>query len=193
VLNAALSGATVQSWGGAGNSFVLYYASGSGGFVGQVNKAKASIRTTAGTVLNPTNVFTVPQRWEFIDAYADANGRPLITADYQGPYNAWGGGSSDGDEGIEGFTGYRLGGLPVSTDANIPLNGTTGQDQVLVGDLQEVFVYEGTPVQRVVPQTLAGSLLVLLQMYSYVATLVRYPKAIVAIQGTGLGAINYTD
>jgi len=185
VLNAALAAPTVQIWSPAGG-FDLIAQNGTGGFYGQLSKAKAAIRTTAGTVLNPTHLFVTPQRWEYIAGWGDNSYRPSVVADYAGPFNAVGAGSPDGDEGIEGNTRYRLNGLPVYADANIPSFGTTTEDSAIVADLQEVFVYEGTPVQRVVPQTLAGSLLVLLQMYSYVATLVRYPKAVVQISGTGL-------
>lgn len=193
VLNQALAGATFQQWNGNAGSFALYNASGAGGFYGQVSKAKASIRTTPGTFLNPTHLFVRPPRWELIAAWTDANGRPLAAADYAGPYNALAAGSPDGDEGIEGDTRWRVNGLPVFTDNNIPSLGTTGEDQAIVGDLSEVFVYEGTPVTRVVPQTLAGSLLVLLQQFSYLAVLVRYPAGIVAISGTAMSAPIYTN
>jgi HK97 family phage major capsid protein len=192
-LNTVLGVATSQSWTGNAGAFDLVAASGAGGFYGQVSKAKASIRTTAGTVLNPTHLFLVPQRWEFIAAWSDSQGRPVVVPDYAGVMNAAAAGSADGDEGIEGRTGYRLNGLPVFTDANIPNLGTTSTDQAIVGDLGECWVFEGNPVHRVLPQTLAGNLQVILQQYSYLAVLVRYPAAFVSINGTGMAAPSYTN
>ena len=59
VLNAALAAPTVQIWSPAGG-FDLIAQNGTGGFYGQLVKAKAAIRTTAGTVLNPTHLFVTP-------------------------------------------------------------------------------------------------------------------------------------
>ena len=176
----------MQNWSGSTENFVLLEKEKAGGLYGQIAKAKGQIRTTSGTVLNPTHLFVTPQRWEYIAGWGDNSYRPSVVADYAGPFNAIGAGSTDGDEGIEGATGYRLNGLPVFTDANIPSFGTTTEDSAIVGDLQEVFVYEGSPVSRVVPQTLANDLLSLIQVYNYVAVLVRYPAGIVQISGTGL-------
>ena len=193
VLTQATANATAQTWTHSG--FDLVTVSGSGGFYGQIGKAKASIRMTAGTVLNPTHLFLPADRWEYIAAQADVNGRPVVVPDYAGPFNAVGAGNSDGDVGIEGRTGYRLNGLPVFTDQNIAQGstGTAGNQQALVGDLAEVYVFEGPIVPRVIPQTLASNLQVILQQYSYGTAIVRYNAAIVAITGTGLALpISYT-
>jgi len=196
-LSKVIAVAKEQSWTGNSGSFVLTPPSGSlpgsGGFYGQVSKAKAFIRKAEGTVLNPTHAFYDPARWEFIAAWADANGRPVVVPDYAGPFNALAAGSSDGDAGIEGATGYRFNGLRAFTDANIPTQGTTGRDQVVIGDLAEVYWFEGDPVMRVIPQTLAKNLQVLLQLYAYRTIIVRYPNGIVVITGTGLSTISYTD
>ncbi len=182
-----------QTWTGEGGKFVLVNPSGAGGFYGQVSKAKAYTRKAEGTVLNSTHAFYDPARWEFMAAWSDANGRPVVVPDYAGPYNALAAGSSDGDAGIEGATGYRFNGLRAFTDANIPTQGTTERDQVIVGDLAEVYWFEGTPVMRVIPQTLAKNLQVLLQLYAYRTIIVRYPNGIVVITGTGLSTISYTN
>jgi hypothetical protein len=93
VLKEVLAVATSQEWSGSSNEFVLYNkGSKPGGFIGQVVKAKASIRTTAGTVLNPTHLFLRADRWEQISAMTDENARPLVNAIYQGPYAAFAGG-----------------------------------------------------------------------------------------------------
>jgi HK97 family phage major capsid protein len=157
-LQQALAGAGSQSWAGSSGAFDLTTTSGAGGFYGQVSKAQATIRTTAGTILNPTHLFLTPQIWEYIAATSDSTGRPLVIPDYAGAWNAAAAGSNDGDVGIEGVTGYRLAGLPVFTDGNIPSIGTTSESQAIVGDLAEVFVYEGDVVPRVIPQTYAANL-----------------------------------
>lgn len=192
VLTQALANATSQNWSGNAGAFVLAVTSGSGGFYGQVSKAKASVRTAAGTFLNPTHLFLQPTRWEYMASWADSQGRPIVVPDYAGPFNAAAGGSSDGDSGIEGYTGYKFNGLRAFADANIPTVGTAASEQAVVGCLSEVYVFEGTPVLRVVPQTLAGNLQVLLQLYEYVTAIVRYPSGIVSINGTGLSPISYT-
>lgn len=188
VLTAALASATAVAF--TAGSFTLTTASGAGGFYSKVSGAKAGMRTAAGVFLDPTHLFVQPARWELIAAFADAQGRPLVVPAYAGPMNAAAAGNGNGDAGIEGATGYRFNGLPVYQDANIPTPGT-GADQALVADMREVFLFEGNPVTRVLPQTLGNQLSVILQMFSYVATLVRYPAAVAAISGTGMATIAF--
>jgi hypothetical protein len=192
VLAQALSGATSQSWTGNSNAFDLTVTSGSGGFYGQVSKAKGAMRKLAGTVLNPTHLFLDPARYEYIAAWSDANGRPMIVPDYAGPFNA-AGNSGDGDAGVEGYSGTRFNGLPVFTDANLPTTTTVNYDQAIVGDLAEVEVYEGAAINRVLPQTSGNKLLTILQRYSYATVLVNYAAAVTSINGSGFSAISYTS
>lgn len=188
VLTTALSGAGAISYTG---TFAVTATSGAtNSLYSKISAAKVAIRTTAGTVLNPTHVFFQPSRWEYVVAWGDASARPIVVPDYAGPFNAAAAGSDDGDSGIEGNTGYRINGLRAFSDANIPVPGS-GADQVIVGDLSEVHLFEGQPVTRAVPQTLANNLQVLLQLYNYVAVIVRYPLAIQAISGTALAGITF--
>jgi hypothetical protein len=54
---------------------------------------------------------------------------------------------------------------------------------------QDLYLWEGSPVMRAFPQTFAGNLEVLLQVYSYFAfTSERYSKATAQITGTGMVA-----
>ena len=188
VLTAALAGAGTIAY--TAGSFALTTASGTAGFYSKVASAKNTIRRTAGTVMNPTHLFVDPARWEYITSFADVNGRPLVVPSVQGPWNAVATHSDGGDEGIEGKTGYTLNGLPVFQDANIP-TPSTGADQAIVGNLGEVYLFEANPVTRAVPQTLANNLSVLLQLYSYIAVIVRYPSAVQTITGTGMGTISF--
>jgi hypothetical protein len=157
-LEIALASAGVLNYKGNAGKFELTKKEAAGGFYGQVAKAKAEIRTTAGTVLNPTHLFVRPTRWEFMSAFADTTGRSLVVPTYAGPFNAAGAGSASGDEGIEGATGYKFAGLPVFTDENIPDQGTTTNDQAVVGCLDEVWVFEGAITPRTIPQTKANTL-----------------------------------
>jgi hypothetical protein len=185
VLKRALAAPEEQKWEGSSNNFVFIEKEKAGGFVGQINKAQASIREKAGTILNPTHIFMTPGRYSYISAYADSYGRLLVNPDYTGPYAA-AAASGTGDPGIEGNTGLRLGGLPVYQDANMPGVGTTTSDQVIVGCLSEVWAFEGNVVPRVLPQTKANLLQVILQEYAYGVAIVRYPKGIVNIWGGAL-------
>jgi chorismate mutase len=198
VLEVALTEAKVNNWKGNAGKFVLIEASAAkeslaGGFYGQVAKAKSDIRTLEGTVLNPTHLFVRPTRWDFLEAIGDTTMRPVIVPDYAGPFNAAAAGSASGDVGIEGATGYKLAGLPVFTDENLPDQGTTTNDQALVGCLDEVFVFEGAITPRTIPQTKANTLQVILQQYSYATVIKRYAEGVVAINGEGMKAVSYTN
>lgn len=195
VLNQALANAAgrTTNWAGNAGAFVLAVANGSGGFLGQVAKAEGVMRETPGTVLNPTSLWLKPSRATFIQAWADSQGRKLVVEDSAGPMNAVAAGP-DADIGIEGYTGWKFNGLRMFTDANIPAPAT-GNDQAIVADTSEVYLYEGAQTMRVLPQTLGQNLQVILQLYAYVAVLVRYPSAVATIQGTGMTnpATSYTD
>lgn len=195
VITQALASATSQSWTGNSGSFVLTAPSGngSGGFTGQVAKAAAVMETTAGTVLSPNHLFLVPSRWRYISAWSDGSERPVVVPQVAGPYNAWA--ASPGNPTLipEGNTGYQLGGLPIWTDNNIPTTTTALFDQAVVTDSSQTWSYEGAPVHRVLPQTLAGNLEVIFQQYSYGTVLQRYTAAVTKINGSGMAAISYTD
>jgi hypothetical protein len=190
VIKRSLNAPQKQYWTGNSGAFELTAKGKAGGFVGQVNKAGAAIREKAGTVLDPSHVFLTPSRYSYISAFADEYGRLLVNSDYQGPFAAAAAGGS-GDPGIEGATGLTLGGLPVYQDANIPATGTVASDQAVVGCLSEVWCFEGNVVPRVLPQTKAQNLQVILQEYAYGVAIVRYPEGIVTIEGTAMKTPSY--
>lgn len=190
-LAVALAGAGAITYTDAsGFTVVARTNPGVGGFYGAVGGAKAAVRSTAGVVQNPTHLFLQPTRWEYISAFSDANGRPIIVPDYAGPFNAAGGGNANGDTGFEGATGYRFNGLPVFQDLNIPAP-TTGVDQAIVANLNKLYVWEGAPVPRALPQTNGNNLTVLIQLYEYIAAMALYPLANQAISGSGMSAITF--
>lgn len=190
VLAQSLANATSQAWTGNGGAWQLTAAGDSGGFQGQVQLAAATMEELDGTITSPTALFLKPSRWRYIEAYADTQGRPLIVPNIAGPMNALGAGAESGDHVYEGAVGYSFGGVPVYKDKNIPLAST--RDQAIVADMSQIIVAEGEQNMRAVPQTLAGNLQVLLQLYSYGASLPLYQKAVTTINGTGMAAIAYT-
>lgn len=150
-----------------------------------------AIETTNGTVMSPTHVFMQPSRWNYAEAAGiDSQNRPLIVPNQAGPFNAFGSGNQSGFVQYEGDTGYKILGLPVYKDLNIPAP-TSGADQVLVANLREVYVYEGPCVTRALPQTLGNNLQVILQLYAYVTEIVRYQAAVQTVTGTQLAAITF--
>jgi HK97 family phage major capsid protein len=174
------------------NAGTITYTAGSfslPAFWSKVAGAKAATASTSGTILPATHLFATPARWSFAEAQVDSQNRPLIVPNYAGAFNA-GAAGSDGTPVVEGNTGYRMLGLNVFEDGSIPTPGT-GADQVIVAHMPEVWVWEGPLTPRVIPQTYAQNLSVLLQTYSYITAIVRYPKAVQTITGTGLGSITF--
>lgn len=166
-------------------SFALTAASGASSFRTKVAAAKVNTISTVGTVTTATHLYLQQARWEFIDAYTDTTGRPLVPGTQAGQFNA-GVYAGTGDPTVEGDTGFKMAGLGVFSDGSIPNSGTTTQDQAIVARMSEIYVWEGTPVTRTVPQTLANNLSVLLQLYNYITLIVRYPKAVQVITGTAM-------
>lgn len=192
VLKQALASAGAISFG---TGWAFAAAPGTPSFVSKVAGAINAVETTAGTIMSPTHLFLQTSRWNFMEAVgalesSSGNLHPLIVPVANGPFNAFVTGNQDGSVPYEGSTGYKLLGLPIYKDLNIPTPGT-GADQAIVGNLNEVYAYEGPLVPRVVPQTLAPNLAVLLQLYSYGTALVRYPNAVQAISGAGMASITF--
>ena len=148
--------------------------------------AKSNIEDTAGTVMPATHIWFQPSTWNFMQAQIDASGgsnRPGAVPTYAGPYNAWAAG--DPTNAAEGDTGFRYFGLPVFTDANIPSDASS-HNQIVVANQDEIWYWEGSLVNRAVPQTFAQNLSVLLQVYAYVGAIVRYPNAVQSVSGSAL-------
>jgi HK97 family phage major capsid protein len=148
---------------------------------------KSNIETTAGTVMRATHIWAQPSTWNFATAQVDAatNGttRAAAVPTYAGPYNAWAAGNPSGAP--EGDTGYRMFGLPVFTDANIPVDGSS-HNQIVVTNQDEIWFWEGDLVTRAIPQTFAQNLSVLLQVYAYVGCIARYQSAVQTVSGSAL-------
>lgn len=132
----------------------------------------------------PTVIAMHPRRWAWILAALDSQNRPLVT-----PYasaNAIARMDGVAPEAVVG----ELQGVPVITDANIPItNGAgTNEDAILVYSATDLYLFEDeVPTFRVLTEVLSGTLQVRIQVYGYYALIAgRLPKAISKITGTGL-------
>jgi hypothetical protein len=77
-------------------------------------------------------------------------------------------------------------GLPVITDANIATNlgAGTNEDQIYVMRSTDILLWESGLRSRVLPETRAANLTVLLQVFSYIAaSAARYPQSVVQLTG----------
>lgn len=152
--------------------------------------ADAVQRVQSHVYRGPSHIVMHPRRWGWFQAALDSSSRPLVTPTAAGPSNATGLGIS---QGYGETAGYLLG-LPVVTDASIPTNlgAGTNEDTILVVAASELFLWEqagGSPFTLRFEDGGSGTLTVKLVAYGYSAfTAGRYPKASVAIGGTGLVA-----
>lgn len=74
-------------------------------------------------------------------------------------------------------------------DPSVPTNlgAGTNQDQVLVFDPRVVGrLWESAPRVRVLPEVLSGTLQVRIQVYEYLATIVRLGAGLALVDGAGL-------
>jgi hypothetical protein len=90
--------------------------------------------------------------------------------------------STDASEAVVG----RSHGLPIVTDPNLPTNLGAGsnEDCILVLRASDIVLWESGIRARVLPETKASNLTVLLEIYSYLAfSASRYPASVVEISG----------
>lgn len=157
---------------------------GAGGFYAKVADAVQQIITLRG--LPPDTIVMHPRRWGWITAASDTTNRPLLEIGGGGDLQTVG---RAGGVNQLGDAGFSIQGLRVVVDANLPTNlgAGTNEDTALVYRAADLYLWEGTPITRAFPQTFAGNLEVLLQIYSYFAfTSERYSKAVAQITGTGM-------
>jgi len=148
------------------------------------------IQTSVGGLgINADKIIMHPRRYGFFSAGLDSQNRPLLVPDAGGPFfNAM---ADGGDVATYGYTGTRIQGLPVFTDANIPTNqgAGTNQDVIIVQASSVVHLWERPqdPVTLAFEQQAGNALQVQLVAYGYAAfTAGRYPAASGTITGTGL-------
>lgn len=156
----------------------------------------------AGTAVTPSYIAMHPRRWGWLTLQVDSSNRPLVVPNQNGPYNAYGlnvdPGGYGGDGDITGGNGPRIvgtmQGLPVFTDANIPVNlgVNTNEDTEIIFDPRMALLFEdgdGMPRQLTFEQIqvtgVAGfGATVTLAAYNYAAfTAGRYPAAFGQVGG----------
>lgn len=130
----------------------------------------------------PEVIVMHPRRWGWFLASVDTTDRPLFLPAANSPQNSVGVLSAVASEQVVG----QMHGLPVVTDPNLPTNLGTGtnEDNILVMRASDVCLWESGVRARVLPETKAQTLTVLLQIYNYLAfSAARYPASIKVITG----------
>ena len=155
----------------AGAELAMFYAN--------VAEAKSMMTNGSGNILPATHTFATPTQWEWLASRTDGDGGVALVPTMNGPFNAFA--TSPNETIVQGATGSKVLGTAVFEDGGIPLAST--YQQMLVCHMPEVWVFEGDLVPRVIPQTYAQNLQVLLQLYAYIAVLVRYDQAVQVING----------
>ncbi len=135
--------------------------------------------------LPPEVIVLHPRRWGWLLAQLDSQHRPLFVPNAQVPFNAAGVQTAVASQQI---VGHALG-LPIVTDPNIsttngPFSPSGNEDIAYVMRASDLVLWESGIRARVLPETKAATLTVLLQIYSYCAfSAARYPQSVVAISG----------
>jgi HK97 family phage major capsid protein len=150
------------------------------GIYSAIANAIQTIHTTR--FLPPDVIVMHPRRWVWLLTLLDLNNRPLFLPDANGPWNAAGILEDVDSQQIVG----RTHGLPIVTDPNVATNlgPSTTEDQIFMGRFSDFVLWESGIRARVLPETKAANLTVLLQIYSYVAfTAARYPAGVITLSG----------
>jgi HK97 family phage major capsid protein len=137
--------------------------------------------------LPPEVIVMHPRRWGWFLSLLDLQDRPLVLPAANSPMNVAGVLSDVASQQVVG----QMHGLPVVTDPNISItdggtgSGTGGTDDIIyVLRASDVVLWESGIRARVLPETKAANLTVLLQIYNYLAfSAARYPASIVQIVG----------
>ena len=138
--------------------------------------------------LPPEVIVMHPRRWGWFLSLLDTSDRPLFLPTANSPMNVAGVLSDVASQQVVG----QMHGLPVVTDPNISITSGTGtaagtDDIIYVLRASDLVLWESGVRARVLPETKAQNLTVLLQIYNYLAfSAGRYPQSVVEI--TGLSA-----
>jgi HK97 family phage major capsid protein len=136
--------------------------------------------------LPPEVIVMHPRRWGWFQSLLDTQDRPLFLPQANNFFNAAGVLTDVASQQVVG----QMFGLPVVTDPNISI--TSGSEYASYGNEDVVYVLRASDIvlwesgirARVLPETKAANLTVLLQIYNYLAfSAARYPASIVTITG----------
>lgn len=142
-----------------------------------------AIQTVHTTRFMPPEVIVMhPRRWGWFLSLLDGQQRPLFLPSANQPMNAGGILTDVASQQVVG----NMHGLPVVTDPNLEINlgESTTEDPIYVLRASDIVLWESGVRARVLPETKATTLTVLLQIYNYLAfSAARYPASIVQITG----------
>jgi HK97 family phage major capsid protein len=141
-----------------------------------------AIQTVHTTRFLPPEVIVMhPRRWGWFLSLLDNQQRPLFLPAANSPMNVAGVLTDVDSQQVVG----QMHGLPVVTDPNITITAGAGNEDIIyVLRASDVVLWESGIRARVLPETKAQNLTVLLQIYSYLAfSAARFPQSIVEITG----------
>jgi HK97 family phage major capsid protein len=145
-----------------------------------------AIQTIHTTRFLPAEVIVMhPRRWGWFLSLLDGQQRPLFLPSANNPFNAAGILEEVASQQVVG----QMHGLPVVTDPNITTTAGVGtaagtNDVIIVARTSDLVLWESGIRARVLPETKAQNLTVLLQIYNYLAfSAGRYPQSVVEITG----------
>jgi len=130
----------------------------------------------------PDAILMHPRRWGWFLAAVDSTGRPLVT-----PYAPMNNPAASGPIASFGPVG-SLQGLPVYTDANIPITvGAGTEDEVYVAKFSDMLIMEGPLRAEVFRDVGSATATVRFRVYAFCNLFVgRFPAGVSRIRGTGL-------
>ena len=150
------------------------------GVYSAIANAVQTIHTTR--FLPPDVIVMHPRRWGWFLSLLDQQQRPLFLPVDNSPMNAAGILTDVDSQQVVG----RMHGLPIVTDPNLPVNLGTGnnEDPIFVMRASDLVLFESGIRARVMPETKAQTLTVILQVYSYISyTAARFPQSVCQISG----------
>lgn len=136
--------------------------------------------------LPPEVIVMHPRRWGWFLSLLDTTDRPLFLPTANGLWNVGGILEDVASQQVVG----QMHGLPVVTDPNVSI--TSGSEYASYGNEDIIYVLRASDLvlwesgirARVLPETKAANLTVLLQIYNYLAfSAARYPQSVVTITG----------
>ncbi len=173
---ASVAGASVAG-GSAYSASVLY---------GDIGKASNVVRTTAGHQLPASMIFCHPTIGTYISSSCDPSGRPLSTPSAARPYQSDQPFGFDLQEQPPGFTGRLLVDSELRYDGSLAAIGS--QSPLLVCHPRAAVTVLSEPSLRVIPETYANELQVVVQLVAYFAATVIHPSAFQFVLGNAYPA-----
>jgi hypothetical protein len=141
---------------------------------GDLAGTKAQMLTAAGALIRASHVFAAPAVCEWLMASVDPNGRPVLLPTAPDASTAL-------REPCPGYTGYSILGTPLFADGSIPASGSNAP--ILVASMPDVLTVTSEPAWRIIPETFATDLTVVVQMYGFAGTVQRHSAAAQVLTG----------